>query len=711
MNTFVVAHQVPGRMRLRIDRSLSAEMAEAIRWVMIREKMVDDVKVILRTSDIIITYHGDDDAVLKVFEGIDLDDAELLEKAPDSGIALNAQYWDEMMSTILDRVFRRILFPVSIRNILSVISSLPYIAKGIKTLFTKGLKVEVLDASALTAALLTHDYGTAGSVSFLLKIGEILEEWTYKKSVSDLANAMALNVHEVWREDADGNVESVSIDEVTAGEKLHVAMGTAIPLDGTVVSGEGMVNQAALTGESVPVRKKEGSTVYAGTVIEEGNLVIEVKNAVGQTRYEKITHMIEDSQKLKSDMQGKAETLADKLVPYTFGAAVLTGLLTRNVTKAVSVLMVDFSCALKLSTPIAVLSAMREAQNYHITVKGGSFIEKIAYADTLVFDKTGTLTKATPTVKKVAAVNGYNEEDMLRLSACLEEHFPHSMANAVVRAAQERGLKHDEMHSKVEYIVAHGIASAVNGKRVVIGSAHFVLEDEHIEVSDEARDVLDGLPKHYSKLYLGIDGKLAAIICIEDPLKEEVPEVIAELKKLGVKNLVMMTGDSRSTAEAIAEKAGLTEVHAEVLPEDKANYVKQAKENGHTVMMVGDGINDSPALSEADVGIAIAEGADIAREVADVTISQDDLHQLIVLRKLSTGLMKRLKHDHVFIIAFNSSIILGGIFGIFAPGLAAILHNSSTVAICLYNMKHVLKEEQVKTIEAPKALPEAVAAA
>lgn len=695
MDTFVVAHQVPGRMRLRIDRPISAKMAEAIRFVMLKKGKVDDVKVILRTSDIVLSYHGDGDRILSIFESIDLDDEELLEKAPDSGIGLNAEYWDRLMTMISGRIFRRIFFPVSIRNVIAVIRSIPFIVKGIKTLFTKGLKVEVLDASALTAAILTKDYGTAGSVAFLLRIGELLEEWTYKKSVSDLANAMALNVHEVWRENENGEVESVSIDEVEAGDKLHVAMGTSIPLDGTVVSGESMVNQAALTGESVPVVKKPGSTVYAGTVIEEGNLVIEVKNAVGQTRYEKITQMIEESQKLKSDAQGKAETLADKLVPYTFAASLLTGLISRNITKAVSVLMVDFSCALKLSTPIAVLSAMREAQGYHITVKGGSYMEKIANADTLVFDKTGTLTKATPTVKKVVALNGYKEADMLRLAACLEEHFPHSMANAVVRAAKERDLKHDEMHSEVEYIVAHGIASSVEGERVVIGSAHFILEDEKVEVSDEGREVLANLPKYYSKLYLGIDGKLAAIICIEDPLKDEVAEVISGLKNLGVKNLVMMTGDSRSTAEAIAEKAGLTHVYAEVLPEDKANYVKNCRDHGHTVMMVGDGINDSPALSEADVGIAIAEGADIAREVADVTISQDDLRQLIVLRQLSTGLMSRLKHDHAFIIAFNSMIILGGILGVFAPGLAAILHNSSTVAICLYNMKHVMREEQV----------------
>lgn len=694
MEKFLIAHDICGRMRVRLPYPVSFREADAIRWVLMRTEGVDDVKIMIRTADIVVFYHGDRERVIRALEGIDLSNQALIEKAPDSGLEISSRYWDKMVSAVAGRVLRWAFLPAGIRGVLALINSLPYIVKGVKALFSgKGLTVEVLDASALTAAIVTADFKTASSVSFLLKIGEILEEWTYKKSVSDLANSMALNVGKVWAVQPDGSSVETGIDEINVDDLIRVEVGSMIPLDGTVVTGEAMVNQAAMTGESVPVRKTAESTVYAGTVVEEGSLTIRVRTAMGETRYEKIIGMIEDSEKLKSEAQGRAENLADRLVPYTFAGALLTGLLTRNVTKAVSVLMVDYSCALKLSVPIAVLSGMREASSHHITVKGGKFLENIAKADTIIFDKTGTLTKATPTLKEVVVTDGRSETEMLRIAACLEEHFPHSMANAVVRGAEERGITHEEMHSKVEYIVAHGIASTIDGARVVIGSHHFVLEDEAIHVSERAQAILDSLSPYYSHLYLGINGKLTAVICIEDPLRAEVPDVVGMLKTAGVDKIVMMTGDSERTARAIAAKAGLSEYHAEVLPEDKARYVEAEKTLGRTVMMVGDGINDSPALSAADVGVAIAEGADIAREIADVTISEDDLYQLVVLKRLANRLMNRLTNNRRFIVGFNTAIIFGGVFGIFMPGLAAILHNSSTVGICLYNMTNVLKDD------------------
>lgn len=648
--------------------------ADLIQWSLKKKPKIDKVSVLIRTSDIIIAYHDlSRRQLIDMLLQIDLEDQSLLEKAPDSGIEISSQYWDQLVSLIVSRAFRRIFFPVTVRDVLAVIHAVPFVIKGIKQLFTKKrLSVEVLDASALIAAIATQDFTTAGSVTFLLKVGDILENWTYRKSVADLAHAMELNVTKVWRR-RDSQEEAVPLQDIDPGDLIHIQMGKTIPLDGTVVSGEGMVNQAALTGESIPVAKKAGGAVFAGTVLEAGDLLVKVNTAQGDTRYEKIMSMIEDSEKLKSQAQVQAENLADQLVPYTFGISLLTYIITRDVTKALSALMVDYSCALKLSAPISVLSAMQEASGHHITVKGGSVLEKIAGADTIIFDKTGTLTKAVPTVEEVVATDDLPETEALRVAACLEEHFPHSMANAVVKAAKQQGLSHDEMHSKVEYIVAHGIASSIDGKRAVIGSYHFVFEDEKVQVSEEGRKRLEQISDEYSHLYLGIDGRLEAVICIADPLRDEAADVIGALQKNGVR-CVMMTGDNERTAKAIADKVGISEYDAEVLPEDKAHYVQKEKEQGHTVLMIGDGINDSPALSEADVGIAIEEGADIAQQIADVTISQNDLRQLLVLRALSEALMKRLKHNRSVIVGFNSGVIMAGIAGIFPPGLAALLH-------------------------------------
>ena len=691
MEVIDIVHEVPGRMRVRLPEALTFKQADLIQWCLKKKAQIDKVSILIRTSDIIIEYHDlSRRQLIDMLLQIDLKDQVLLEKAPDSGIEISSEYWDQLVSLIVSRVFRRVFFPVTLRDILAVIHSIPFIIKGIKHLFKKDLTVEVLDASALTAAIATQDFTTAGSVTFLLKVGDILEKWTYRKSVANLAHSMELNVTKVWRRRGDQE-EAVPLQEIETGDLIHIQMGKTIPLDGTVVSGEGMVNQAALTGESIPVAKKPGRAVFAGTVLEDGELCIEVKTAQGDTRYEKIMTMIEESEKLKSQAQVRAENLADRLVPYTFGISLLTYIITRDVTKALSALMVDYSCALKLSAPISVLSAMQEASGSHICVKGGSVLEKIADADTIIFDKTGTLTKAVPTVKEVVATNGMPAKEALRTAACLEEHFPHSMANAVVKAAKQRGLSHDEMHSKVEYIVAHGIVSSIDGKRAVIGSYHFVFEDEMVQVSEEGRKRLEQISDEYSHLYLGIDGRLEAVICIADPLRDEAAAVIAALQEKGVR-CVMMTGDNERTAKVIAGKVGISEFYAEVLPEDKSNYVKQERAQNRTVLMIGDGINDSPALSEADVGIAIEEGADIAQQVADVTISQNDLRQLLVLRALSEALMKRLKHNRNVIVSFNSGVIMAGITGILSPGLAALLHNTSTVAISLHSMSRLLPE-------------------
>ena len=569
------------------------------------------------------------------------------------------------------------------------LSSLKYIAKGIQSLWHRKIEVAVLDATAIGVSVLRKDFGTAGSVMFLLGIGELLEEWTHKKSVDDLARTMALNVGKVWLK-SDGQEVLVSVNDISAGDEVVVHMGNVIPFDGEVSEGEAMVNQASLTGESLPVRKAEGNYVYAGTVLEEGELTILVKEVGGSSRFEKIVTMIEESEKLKSSLEGKAEHLADRLVPYTLGGTALTYLLTRNTTKALSVLMVDFSCALKLAMPISVLSAIREASLYHMTVKGGKYLEAVAEADTIVFDKTGTLTKAKPSVVEVVSFDEREPNELLRIAACMEEHFPHSMAKAVVQAAEEKGLAHEEMHSKVEYIVAHGISTTINGKRAVIGSSHFVFEDEKCTIPEGKEELFENLPVEYTHLYLAIENQLAAVICIEDPLREEAEAVITSLRKAGLSKIVMMTGDSERTAHAIAERVGVDEYYSEVLPEDKAAFVEKEKAAGRKVIMIGDGINDSPALSAADVGIAISDGAEIAREIADITISADDLYQIVTLKLISDALMKKISKNYKQIVGFNTGLIALGVAGVIQPATSALLHNTSTLVISLKSMQNLL---------------------
>ena len=587
---------------------------------------------------------------------------------------------------------RKWFLPAPIRNAYTAVVSVKYIWKGIRTLAKGKIEVPVLDATAIGVSMLRGDYGTASSVMFLLGVGELLEEWTHKKSVGDLARSMSLNVGKVWLK-KDGQEILVPSEKIVAGDEIVVHMGNLIPFDGEVSNGEGMVNQASLTGESVPVRRTLGSVVYAGTVLEEGELTILVKQTGGSSRYEKITAMIEESEKLKSGLESKAEHLADRLVPYSLGGTALTYLLTRNATKALSILMVDFSCALKLAMPISVLSAIREANQHKITVKGGKFLEAVAEADTIVFDKTGTLTKAQPTVAEVVSFSETKSPDeLLRIAACLEEHFPHSMAKAVVDAAKEKHLDHEEMHSKVEYIVAHGISTTINGEKAIIGSYHFVFEDENSIIPEGMEEKFRHLPEEYSHLYLALEGVLAAVICIEDPLRPEAAEIIRQLKKAGLKKIVMMTGDSERTAKAIAKKVGVDEYHAEVLPEDKANFVEKEKAEGRKVIMIGDGINDSPALSAADVGIAISEGAEIAREIADITVAADDLAEILVLRMLSNRLMKRIHKNYRFIVTFNAGLILLGVGGILQPTTSALLHNTSTLYIGLKSMGNLLDE-------------------
>lgn len=609
-----------------------------------------------------------------------------------SGRALNNEYQEKLISKVIYHFGRKWLLPAPIRAIYTTVVSVKYIWKGIQTLAQGKIEVPVLDATAIGVSMLRGDYGTAGSVMFLLGVGELLEEWTHKKSVGDLARSMSLNVGKVWLK-KDGQEILVPSEKIVAGDEIVVHMGNLIPFDGEVSNGEGMVNQASLTGESVPVRRTLGSVVYAGTVLEEGELTILVKQTGGSSRYEKITAMIEESEKLKSGLESKAEHLADRLVPYSLGGTALTYLLTRNATKALSILMVDFSCALKLAMPISVLSAIREANQHKITVKGGKFLEAVAEADTIVFDKTGTLTKAQPTVAEVVSFSETKSPDeLLRIAACLEEHFPHSMAKAVVDAAKEKHLDHEEMHSKVEYIVAHGISTTINGEKAIIGSYHFVFEDENSIILEGMEEKFRHLPEEYSHLYLALEGVLAAVICIEDPLRPEAAEIIRQLKKAGLKKIVMMTGDSERTAKAIAKKVGVDEYYAEVLPEDKANFVEKEKAEGRKVIMIGDGINDSPALSAADVGIAISEGAEIAREIADITVAADDLAEILVLRMLSNRLMKRIHKNYRFIVTFNAGLILLGVGGILQPTTSALLHNTSTLYIGLKSMGNLLDE-------------------
>ncbi|MBE6997041.1 MAG: heavy metal translocating P-type ATPase [Ruminococcaceae bacterium] len=694
-----VLHRAKGQMQLDLAcRRLGAEDADTLYYALGEQPGIRSVSVLMRTGQVLLRFDpcvpGAPEQTLRFLRGASLSDPELKKLVPAvSGRATNEQYKEEIGSLIMARVAKRLLLPAPLRYAWTIWNGLPFIRAGLKDLAQKKFSAEIVHASAILASLLTADFPTAGSIIFLTKLGEILEEWTYKKSVDDLARSLALNVSKVWRVEGE-TTELVSLGQVRVGERIHVYMGNVIPLDGVVVEGEAMVNQSALTGESIPVHKEPGLTVYAGTAIDEGDLVIEVRETSGQTRYDNIVKFIERSESMVAVTQSQAEKLVSRLIPYTFGTAALTWLLTRSVTKAASVLMVDFSCAIEVAMPISVLSAMREAGAHHITVKGGKYLELISEADTVVFDKTGTLTRSVPTVEAVLPMAGRDENDMLALAADLEAHFPHSLASAVVKAARDRGLDYGVPHSKPEYIVAHGIVSIAAGQRVVIGSHHFVFDDENTRVRPEDEEKLHALPLRYSQLYMAIDGELAAIIGIDDPIKPETRQVVRRLKQAGLRNIVMMTGDSERTAAAIAEEAGIDRFFAEVLPEDKARFVEQEKSAGHRVIMIGDGINDSPALSAADVGIAMKEGADIAREIADITLSGSNLEQLIALKELSDRLMGRMHTTGTLGIAANGAILLAGILGLVTPGVAALLHNTSTIALCLRNMTELIPDER-----------------
>ena len=692
---FCIKHEMKGRLRIHIiqNRMTYAE-ADTLSWYLEEQENVTEVKVYERTADAVICYKGEREEILTVLKQFSYEKAEVPETVlSSSGRQLNEEYKERLITKTVLHYGSKLFLPMPVRAVITSVKSVKYIWKGIRCLAHGRLEVPVLDATAISVSVFRKDFATAGSVMFLLGIGEIIEEWTHKKSVGDLARSMSLNVKKVWlkREDQEILVKS---SEVQPGDEIIVHMGNVIPFDGEVSDGEGMVNQASLTGEAMPVRRVSGQSVYAGTVLEEGELQIRVKAVTGSTRYEKIVSMIEDSEKLKSSVEGKAEHLADRLVPYTLLGTGAAWLLTRNVTRTLSVLIVDFSCALKLAMPITVLSAIREAGENHITVKGGKFLEAVADADTIVFDKTGTLTKATPTVKDVVVFGEYPKEEALRIAACLEEHFPHSMAKAVVDAAKERNLSHEEMHSKVEYIVAHGISSYINDKKVVIGSSHFVFDDEECTIDPQYQDRYDTLPPEYSHLYLAIEHKLAAVICIEDPLREEAAEMVKSLKAAGITKVVMMTGDSERTAAAIAKRVGVDEYYAEVLPEDKANFVEKEKSEGRKVIMIGDGINDSPALSAADAGIAISDGAEIAREIADITIAADDLREVVTLKLLSNLMLKRIHRNYRSIVGINSGLIALGVTGMIQPTMSALLHNTSTLLISLRSMRNLLPEKE-----------------
>ena len=688
---FVVKHEIKGRIRVHFcQKRMTFEEADTLQYYLNSQEMITSSKVLERTQDATICYTGDRAAVIALLRGFHYDKVDVPDVyRQNSGRETNREYWDKLVTKVVVHYGNKLFLPMPIRTVITGVKSIKYIYMGIHTLLQRKIEVPVLDATAIGVSMLRGDINTAGSVMFLLGIGEILEEWTHKKSVDDLARSMSLNISRVWLCN-DGQEMLVPTTEIRTGDLVRVHMGNMIPFDGTVAEGEAMVNQASLTGESEPVRKYAESTVYAGTVVEEGELTIRVKETNGSSKFDKIVTMIEESEKLKSGLESKAEHLADKLVPYTLLGTGITYLLTRNVTKAISVLMVDFSCALKLAMPISVLSAIREASNYHVTVKGGRYLEAMAEADTIVFDKTGTLTKAQPTVRQVVSFNGMSENELLRIAACLEEHFPHSMAKAVVQAAIDRHLVHEELHSKVEYIVAHGISSKINDKKVVIGSYHFVFEDEKCAVPDGMMEEFEKLPSACSHLFMAIDHELAAVICIEDPLREEAAEVVRELKAAGISKVVMMTGDSDRTAKAIAARVGVDEYYSEVLPEDKASFVEAEKKAGRKVIMIGDGINDSPALSAADIGIAISDGAEIAREIADITVGADSLNELVTLKLISNGLMKRIHKNYRFIVSFNTGLILLGVTGILQPATSALLHNTSTLMIGLKSMQDIL---------------------
>ena len=696
-----ILHEGKGRMRVHVEKvRMTLHRADVLEAYLNHHDAIVHAAVYERTGDVVITYTGKRTAAIAILAGYKFDVAEYdaLVTSADSR-RLNREYQDKMFDLVAGRCLRKLFLPAPLDAAYTAFRSIRFLWKGVRCVLSRRLEVEVLDALSIGVSLLRGDFGTAGSVMFLLNLGSLLEEWTRKKSLDDLARSMALNVDKVWVR-SQGTEVLVPLTKVRSGDEVVVRSGNMIPLDGTVLEGEAMVNQAALTGEAMPVRKAEGSTLYAGTVVEEGECVFIAKAEGGSNRYDKIVAMIEESEKLKSSTENRALVLADKLVPWCLGATVVTYLLTRNATRAISCLMVDFSCALKLSMPLAVLSAMRECGSYHITVKGGKYLEALSQADTIVFDKTGTLTRATPQVVEVVPFSGCNEREVLQLAACLEEHFPHSMANAVVRAAKERGISHEEMHSEVEYIVAHGIASRVGGERVVIGSHHFVFEDEKCTIPTVEQQKFDALKPAYSHLYMAASGQLVGVICISDPLRPEAAAVLNGLRALGIRNTVMMTGDSERTAAAIAKQVGVDRFFAEVLPEDKANFVQQAKAEGHTVVMIGDGINDSPALSAADIGIAINSGAAIAREIADVTIKADSLEELVALKAIANSLQKRVHANYRFVLTFNSALIALGALGILQPASSAMLHNLSTIGISLKSMTNLLPENKASQLKA-----------
>ncbi len=688
---FKIEHEIRGRVRLHIcQKRMTCRQADQLEYFLTNLEGVITAKVVERNQDAVISFWGSREEILKAVQGFSYEKAEAPESyLQNSGREMNGEYWEKMVNHVVLHYGKKIFLPLPIRTFLTTLKSVKYIWEGVRTLVKCRIEVPVLDAAAIGVSILRSDFSTASSVMFLLGFGEILEDWTHKKSVDDLARSMSLNVSKVWLVTDDTEVQ-VGTDTIKPGDRVRIHMGTVIPFDGIVTDGEATVNEASLTGESMPVAKHTESYVYAGTVLEEGELTIRVKETSGSTKFEKIVTMIEETEKLKSAVESKAEHLADRLVPYTLAGTALTYAITRNVTKALSILMVDFSCALKLAMPISVLAAIREANAHHITVKGGKFMEAVAEADTIVFDKTGTLTKAQPTVVDVVSFNGDSKEDLLRLAACMEEHFPHSVAKAVMDAAKEHGLTHEEMHSKVEYIVAHGISTTVNGRKAIIGSHHFVFEDEKCAIPTGKEEIFKNLPEEYSHLYLGIEGELAAVICIEDPLRPEAPEVITALRQAGFTQIVMMTGDSDHTAKAIAAKVGVDKYYSEVLPEDKAKFVEEAKAQGRKVLMVGDGINDSPALSAADVGIAISDGAELAREIADITIGADDLSVMVTLKEISNGLMEKIHRNYRRIVGINGSLIALGVTGVIQPTMSALLHNTSTLLIGMDSMKSVL---------------------
>lgn len=692
-----ILHDTAGRLRLHLCcERMTLQQADVLEYYLLAVDGVRSVKVYDRTRDAVVVYDVERERMIRALARFSFEKAEKLDLAPEhTSRALNREFEDKLALTVMRRCASNLFLTAPVTTALAVIRSAKYIKEGLLALWHRKLSVAVLDATAVTVSMVRGDFATAGSVMFMLRLGEILEEWTHKKSVADLASAMSLRVENVWQQ-VDGTEVLTKVTDVKPGDRIVIRTGGMIPLDGRVVEGEAMVNQSSLTGESMPVAKRPGSPVYAGTVAEEGECVVCVEKVSGSGRYDRVVRMIEESEKLKSTAEDKASRMADRLVPYTLGGTAVTYLLTRDVTKMLAVLMVDFSCALKLAIPVAVLSAMRESSGHHISIKGGRFLEAVAKADTIVFDKTGTLTYATPKVAQIVPFGGHREADMLRLAACLEEHYPHSMANAVVEEAKRRGLTHEEYHSQVQYVVAHGISSMVENKKVIIGSAHFVFEDEGCHIPEGEQEKYDALPAAYSHLYLCIDGELAAVICIHDPLRREAKDAVKALHESGFTNVVMMTGDNRRTAESVAAEVGVDAVYAEVLPEDKAAFIRQEKEKGHTVIMVGDGINDSPALSEADAGIAISTGAAIAREIADITVASENLFELVTLRKLSEALMDRIHGSYRFIVAFNLSLITLGVAGVLPPAISALLHNTSTLGIGLKNMTDLLEDENTQ---------------